>query len=93
MARDFLPEFDRHRIETAPGVTINARSAGSGPPVLLLHGHPQTLSTWLHVAPRLAERHAVVAMDLRGYGDSAKPPGASATPATPSAPWRPTRWR
>ncbi len=91
MARDFLPGFDRHRIETAPGVTINARSAGSGPPVLLLHGHPQTLSTWLHVAPRLAERHAVVAMDLRGYGDSSKPPGASATPTTPSAPWRRTR--
>ncbi|WP_267427841.1 alpha/beta hydrolase [Methylobacterium sp. GC_Met_2] len=75
MASDFLPGFASHRIETAPGVTINARSAGSGPPVLLLHGHPQTLSTWLHVAPRLAETRAVVAMDLRGYGDSSKPPG------------------
>ncbi|MEL6064903.1 MULTISPECIES: alpha/beta fold hydrolase [unclassified Methylobacterium] len=74
-ASDFLPGFARHRIETAPGVTINARSAGSGPPVLLLHGHPQTLSTWLHVAPRLAETRTVVAMDLRGYGDSSKPPG------------------
>ena len=83
MASDFLPGFARHQIETAPGVTINARSAGnarsadSGPPVLLLHGHPQTLSTWLHVAPRLAETHAVVAMDLRGYGDSSKPPGGA----------------
>lgn len=75
MAADFLPGFDRHRIETAPGVCINARSAGSGPPVLLLHGHPQTLSTWRHVAPRLAEHHAVVAIDLRGYGDSDKPSG------------------
>ena len=80
-ARDFLPGFARHRIETAPGVTIHARAAGrarpasSGPPVLLLHGHPQTLSTWLHVAPRLAETRTVVAMDLRGYGDSSKPPG------------------
>lgn len=93
MASDFLPGFARHRIETEPGVTINARSAGSGPPVLLLHGHPQTLSTWLHVAPRLAEHRSVVAMDLRGYGDSPKPPGASAMPTTPSAPWRPTRSR
>jgi haloacetate dehalogenase len=75
MASDFLPGFDRHRIETEPGVIIHARSAGSGPPVLLLHGHPQTLSTWLHVAPRLAETRTVVAMDLRGYGDSAKPEG------------------
>ena len=75
MPTDFLPGFSRHRIETAPGVTINARSGGSGPPVLLLHGHPQTLSTWLHVAPRLAERRCVVAMDLRGYGDSDKPDG------------------
>ena len=66
MATDFLPGFDRHRIETAPGVTIHARSAGSGPPVLLLHGHPQTLSTWLHVAPLLAEHRTIGAMDLRG---------------------------
>lgn len=75
MAADFLPGFAHHRIETAPGVVIHARSAGSGPPVLLLHGHPQTLSTWLHVAPRLAQGRRVVAMDLRGYGDSGKPEG------------------
>ncbi|MCJ2015086.1 alpha/beta fold hydrolase [Methylobacterium sp. J-076] len=75
MATDFLPGFSHHRIETAPGIAINARAGGSGPPVLLLHGHPQTLSTWLHVAPRLAETHRVVAMDLRGYGDSGKPEG------------------
>lgn len=77
MAADFLPGFARHRIETAPGTVINARSGGSGPPVLLLHGHPQTLSTWLHVAPRLAESRRVVAMDLRGYGDSDKPDGGA----------------
>ncbi|MGC5781721.1 alpha/beta fold hydrolase [Methylobacterium sp. NFXW15] len=75
MAADFLPGFARHRIDTAPGVTIHARSGGSGPPILLLHGHPQTLSTWLHVGPRLAEHRSVVAMDLRGYGDSSKPEG------------------
>lgn len=77
MTTDFLPGFDRHRIETAPGIAINARSAGSGPPVLLLHGHPQTLSTWHAVAPRLARNHTIVAMDLRGYGDSDKPAGGA----------------
>ena len=70
---DFLPGFDHRSIETEPGVTIHARTAGQGPPVLLLHGHPQTLSTWHAVAPVLAADHRVVAMDLRGYGESAKP--------------------
>ncbi len=46
-----------------------------GPPLLLLHGHPQTHSIWHKVAPALAERYAVVAPDLRGYGDSGKPRG------------------
>ena len=72
---DFLPGFTRHRVETAPGVAIHARVSGTGSPVLLLHGHPQTLSTWHAVAPRLAETRTVVAADLRGYGDSSKPPG------------------
>ena len=76
---DFLPGFTRHRVETAPGVAINARVGGPRdsdlPPLLLLHGHPQTLSTWHAVAPGLAETRPVVAADLRGYGDSSKPPG------------------
>ena len=49
-------------------------TAGSGPPVLLLHGHPQTHAMWHKVAPLLARDFTVVAADLRGYGDSAKPP-------------------
>jgi haloacetate dehalogenase len=49
------------------------RHGGSGPPVLLLHGHPRTHVTWHRVAPLLAERHTVVCPDLRGYGQSSKP--------------------
>jgi haloacetate dehalogenase len=59
----------------ATGASIRTRVAGSGPPVLLLHGFPQTHAIWRHVAPRLAERFTVVATDLRGYGGSSKPEG------------------
>jgi haloacetate dehalogenase len=55
-------------------VTLRVRHGGAGPPVLLLHGHPRTHATWHRVAPRLAERHTVVCPDLRGYGQSSKPP-------------------
>src|SRR5262245_39579876 len=53
--------------------TLRVRHGGSGPPVLLLHGHPQTHVAWHLVAPLLAERFTVVCPDLRGYGDSSKP--------------------
>jgi haloacetate dehalogenase len=58
-------------------VRLRVRSAGSGPPLLLLHGHPQTHAMWHRVAPALAERHTVVAMDLRGRGDSSRPPASA----------------
>jgi haloacetate dehalogenase len=51
----------------------HAVTGGSGPPVLLLHGYPQTSAMWHEVAPRLAQRHTVIAADLRGYGDSGRP--------------------
>jgi haloacetate dehalogenase len=54
--------------------TIRVRHGGSGPPLLLLHGHPQTHVMWHRIAPWLAREFSVVAMDLRGYGDSSKPP-------------------
>ena len=57
---------------TPQGVQIYARRAGSGPPLLLLHGHPQTQAMWHRVAPTLARRFTVVLADLRGYGDSAR---------------------
>src|SRR5437763_10438146 len=53
---------------------IRVRHGGSGPPLLLLHGHPQTHAMWHAVAPRLANEFTVVAADLRGYGESSKPP-------------------
>jgi haloacetate dehalogenase len=71
-----LDSFEPRRIETSE-VEINLRIGGSGPPVLLLHGYPQTHMMWHLVAPRLAERFTVVVPDLRGYGDSSKPAGGS----------------
>ncbi len=70
----FFPGFERRRIAT-DGAEINAVVGGSGPPVLLLHGYPQTHVMWHLVAPRLAGRFTVVLPDLRGYGDSSKPAG------------------
>lgn len=55
-------------------VTIRVRHGGSGPPVMLLHGHPRTHTTWHRVAPLLVERFTVVCPDLRGYGGSSVPP-------------------
>jgi haloacetate dehalogenase len=69
-----LEQFSDERIEGADGVAIRVRRAGGGPPVLLLHGYPQTHVCWHAVAPRLvAAGFTVVLADLRGYGDSAKP--------------------
>lgn len=55
-------------------VVLRVRHGGSGPPVVLLHGHPRTHTTWHRVAPLLAADHTVVCPDLRGYGQSSKPP-------------------
>lgn len=68
----FFPGFKSIRIETS-GATINGVVGGSGPPLLLLHGWPQSHIEWRKVTPALAKRFTVVATDLRGYGDSSKP--------------------
>jgi haloacetate dehalogenase len=73
-ASDFFPDFRQQSIQTS-GTTINVRTGGSGPPLLLLHGYPQTHIEWRKIAPELAKSFTVVMPDLRGYGDSGKPVG------------------
>jgi haloacetate dehalogenase len=69
---DFFPGFARRRIATS-GADINLVTGGSGRPLLLLHGYPQTHLMWRKLASRLAADFTVVVPDLRGYGDSSKP--------------------
>ena len=64
-------------VSTSAAVTIHGVKAGTGPPLLLLHGYPQTHVIWHKIAPRLAQSYTVIAMDLRGYGASSKPPSTS----------------
>ncbi len=74
-AGPLFPGFEQVTVAIDDQVQINAVIGGTGPPLLLLHGHPQTHAIWHKVAPALAERFTVVASDLRGYGDSSKPQG------------------
>lgn len=69
-----FPGFATERI-TTEDVSLQVWHGGQGPPLLLLHGYPQTHTMWHRVAPALAERFSVVCPDLRGYGDSDKPAG------------------
>jgi haloacetate dehalogenase len=73
---ELLPGFAHRPVEVGP-VRIHVRTAGSGPPVLLLHGYPQSMVMWHRVAPALAVEFTVVLADLRGYGASDKPTGGS----------------
>lgn len=65
--------FDYRRVTVAEGVSLNVAVGGTGTPVVLLHGFPQTHLMWRHVAADLAADHTVICPDLRGYGDSDKP--------------------
>lgn len=67
-----FPGFVTEDVSTT-GATIRTLRAGSGPPLLLLHGYPETHTMWHKIAHHLAERYTVVLTDLRGYGDSSKP--------------------
>jgi pimeloyl-ACP methyl ester carboxylesterase len=67
------PEGFTHHLLQLPDVRLHYVRGGSGPPLILLHGWSQTWYEWRRVLPALAERHTVVAPDLRGLGDSSKP--------------------
>ena len=71
---EFFPGFRKQTIQTS-GTSINVVSGGNGPPLLLLHGYPQTHIEWRKMAPDLSRHYTLVMPDLRGYGDSGKPPG------------------
>ncbi len=68
-----LDGFKTEKRKVATGIQIAFRVGGAGPPLLLLHGYPQTHLMWAKIAPRLAAHFTVVMSDLRGYGDSDKP--------------------
>lgn len=68
-----IPGFDLQRVQVADGVALNTAVGGSGSPIVLLHGFPQTHLMWRHVAADLAADHTVICPDLRGYGASDKP--------------------
>src|SRR4051794_5384036 len=70
---DFFDGFALETIDVGEA-RLRVRHGGSGPALLLLHGHPRTHTTWHRVAPRLAATHTVVCPDLRGYGRSQGPP-------------------
>ncbi len=71
----FFDGFQESRVDVGDGVVLRVRIGGGGPPVVLLHGHPRTHTTWHRVAPLLAAAgRTVVCPDLRGYGRSSKPP-------------------
>jgi haloacetate dehalogenase len=69
-----FPGFKARNVRTS-GATIHLVGKGDGPPLLLLHGYPQTHAMWHRIAPALAREYTVVCPDLRGYGASSKPKG------------------
>lgn len=73
-----IPSFTTQRVTVADGVALNTAIGGSGDPIVLLHGFPQTHLMWRHVAADLAADHTVICPDLRGYGESDKPEGTEA---------------
>ncbi|MEU6200487.1 alpha/beta hydrolase [Streptomyces sp. NPDC047061] len=74
-----IPGFQQHRVPVADGVALHTAVGGTGSPVVLLHGFPQTHLMWRHVAAGLADGHTVICPDLRGYGASDKPADVDGT--------------
>lgn len=70
---ELFPGFESRRVDVGGGVEIFCRIGGDGPPLVLLHGYPQTHACWRRVAARLAGRFRLILPDLRGYGQSTAP--------------------
>src|SRR5262249_30024258 len=85
---DLYPGFASHWIDTAAGRDF-ARSGGMGPPLLLLHGYPQTNGMWRRVAPALAAHFSLIIPDFPGYGWGPAPPPGPPPPAPPKPPRTP----
>ena len=85
----FFPGFEQRRV-TVDDIAFNVRIGGSGSPLLLLHGYPQTHVTWHKVAPELARHFTVVCPDLKGYGDSDAPAPTAERSSVPALPGSPT---
>ncbi len=79
MTSPTIPGFDHQRVRVADGVNIAVAVGGTGSPLVLLHGFPQTHLMWRHVAVDLAAEHTVICPDLRGYGGSDKPADTGST--------------
>lgn len=71
----FIPGFVLSDVRLDNGIRLRVATGGEGPPLVLLHGHPQNHITWRKIAPQLAQYYRVILPDLRGYGDSDKPAG------------------
>jgi hypothetical protein len=82
-----LPGFDYHRVPVADNIALNVAVAGSGTPIVLLHGFPQTHLMWRHVAADLAAEHTVLCPDCAVTATAISPPREPAP--TPNAPWPP----
>ena len=78
----YFEDFTAHRVDTGMA-EIACWAGGSGPPLLLLHGYPQTHVIWHKIVDRLAQNFAVIASDLCGYGDSGKPESGRIPPMRP----------
>ena len=76
--RNHIPGFTANKMDVGNGHHIAYEMAGSGPPLLLLHGYPQHRIMWRHIAPAFTATHTVVVADLRGYGESSTPPDDAA---------------
>lgn len=73
MAANLYPGFEPFDISVEPKIDIHGIRGGSGPPLLLLHGFPQTHLIWYKVAPQLSSKYTLIIIDIRGYGASSKP--------------------